>query len=156
MIQALHVIIGGYAKKEQGLSENSDSVFLIYTKLYSIRFFGKGTLFCITGGVILAVAAEVVILKVMNTDPLPNLFQNAKDAVIGEEGTVTTISKSSLEEVFEISELSVNLQHWNAIITMWQNPRKQKVLDWHMWEKKKENSGANTPDLPRLELTCWM
>ncbi len=104
----------------------------------------------------MAVAAEVVILKVMNTDPLSSLFQNAKDAVIGEEGTVTTISKSSLEEVFEISELSVNLQHWNAIITMWQNPRKQKVPDWHMWEKKKENSGANTPDLPRLELTCRM
>lgn len=55
MIQALHVIIGGYAKKKQGLSENSDSVFLIYRKLYSIRFFGKGTLFCITGGVILVV-----------------------------------------------------------------------------------------------------
>ena len=42
----------------------------------------------------------------MNTDPLSSLFQNAKDAVIGEEGIVTTISKSSLEEVFEISELA--------------------------------------------------
>lgn len=51
-------------------------------------------------------AAVVVILKVMNTDPLSSLFQNAKDAVIGEEGIVTTISKSSLEEVFEISELA--------------------------------------------------
>ena len=48
----------------------------------------------------------VVVLKVMNTDPLSSLFQNAKDAVIGEEGIVTTISKSSLEEVFEISELA--------------------------------------------------
>lgn len=69
----------------------------------------------ITGGVILAVAAVVVILKVMNTDPLSGLFQNAKDAVIGEEGTVTTISKSSLEEVFEISELSTVDYDYNAV-----------------------------------------
>ena len=69
----------------------------------------------ITGGVILAVAAVVVILKVMNTDPLSGLFQNAKDAVIGEEGTVTTISKLSLEEVFEISELSTVDYDYNAV-----------------------------------------
>lgn len=69
----------------------------------------------ITGGVILAVAAVIVILKVLSTDPLSGFFKNTKDAMIGEEGKVTTISKSSLEEVLEISELSTVDYAYNAV-----------------------------------------
>ena len=30
------------------------------------------------------------------------------------------------------------LSQIRSIITMWKSPRKQKVPDWHMWEKKKK------------------
>lgn len=69
----------------------------------------------ITGGVILAVAAVVVILKVLNADLLSGVFKNAKDAIVGEKGKVTTISKASLEKVFEISELSTVDYAYNAV-----------------------------------------
>lgn len=42
-------------------------------------------------------------------------LKNTKDAIIGEEGTVTTISKASLEKVFEISELSTVDYSYNAV-----------------------------------------
>lgn len=69
----------------------------------------------ITGGVILAIVAVVVILKVLNTDLSSGFFNNAKNAIVGEEGKVTTISKASLEKVFEISELSTVDYAYNAI-----------------------------------------
>ena len=69
----------------------------------------------ITGGVILAIVIVCVILKILNADPSSVFLKNTKDAIIGEEGTVTTISKASLEKVFEISELSTVDYSYNAV-----------------------------------------
>ena len=69
----------------------------------------------ITGGVILAIVIGCVILKILNADPSSVFLKNTKDAIIGEEGTVTTISKASLEKVFEISELSTVDYSYNAV-----------------------------------------
>lgn len=69
----------------------------------------------ITGGGILAIVIVCVILKILNADPSSVFLKNTKDAIIGEEGTVTTISKASLEKVFEISELSTVDYSYNAV-----------------------------------------
>ncbi|MCD8012900.1 MAG: DUF4230 domain-containing protein [Lachnospiraceae bacterium] len=47
--------------------------------------------------------------------------EDLKDAIVGEEGSVTTITEASLEEVFEISELSTVDFFYNAIARQYED-----------------------------------
>ena len=71
-------------------------------------------------GLLITIGVVVmVMLKIMNIDWTSALLHNTgdriSDAIIGQEGTVTTISKNSLEEVLKISELSTGEYAYNAV-----------------------------------------
>ena len=71
----------------------------------------------ILGLIIVLIGIVVIIAKVLN---LPSsLFEDMNGAVsgtiVGNDGTVTTISEASLEKIFEINELSTVNYAYNAI-----------------------------------------
>lgn len=70
--------------------------------------------------IIVLLAAIILIIVFMNSGH-EGLISKAKNAIIGEEGTVSTISKASLDKVFEISELSTADYTYNAIATAYEN-----------------------------------
>ena len=63
-------------------------------------------------------------------------------------------TKVKMEETQEME--SVILQRWNVIIIMWLSPQKKKDPDWHIWGKRRENSGLSIQELSRLGLKCQM
>lgn len=76
----------------------------------------------LVGLLILIGIVLVIIFKFAFTS---NLFHGAgnmvSDAIVGHEGTVTTISEASLEKVFEISELSTADYTYNAVAYAYEN-----------------------------------
>lgn len=68
--------------------------------------------------VILCIIGVIILFKIFivkNGNSLDALSDNIASAIEGEEGKVSTISKASLEKVFEISELSTAEYTYNAI-----------------------------------------
>jgi predicted nucleic acid-binding Zn ribbon protein len=79
----------------------------------------------LVGLLILIGVVVMVVLKIMKIDWTSALFHSTGDMVSevieGQEGTVTTISETSLEEVFEISELSTADYAYNAVAYAYEN-----------------------------------
>lgn len=73
---------------------------------------------------ILLLFVILIIIILLIPSHREGLLSKAKNAIIGEEGTVNTISKASLEKVFEISELSTADYTYNAIATAYQSDGK--------------------------------
>ena len=73
----------------------------------------------VVGLIVLCVFVVVMVSKFINFNWTSSLFNSTgdmvSDVIVGHEGTVTTISETSLEEVFEISELSTADYAYNAV-----------------------------------------
>lgn len=67
----------------------------------------------------------IIVLKIIRFDWMSALFHGTggivSNAIVGQEGTVTTISETSLEEVFEISELTTADYTYNAVAYAYEN-----------------------------------
>jgi len=70
--------------------------------------------------IVLLLAAIIILISFMGNDR-EGLINKTKNAIIGEDGKVSTISKASLDKVFEISELSTADYTYNAIATAYEN-----------------------------------
>ena len=79
----------------------------------------------LVGLLILIGIVAMVVLKIMKLDWTSALFHSkgdmVSDVVVEREGTVTTISETSLEKVFEISELSTAEYAYNAVAYAYEN-----------------------------------
>lgn len=66
--------------------------------------------------VLCAIAAAVLLISIRNREAITDkLDDSVRNAIEGEESKVTTVSRASLEKVFEISELSTADYTYNAI-----------------------------------------
>lgn len=73
---------------------------------------------------ILGILAVIIIIIIFTGRNREGIIDKAKNAIIGEDGRVTTISRASLDKVFEISELSTADYTYNAIATAYENDNK--------------------------------
>ena len=79
----------------------------------------------VVGLIVLCVFVVVMVSKFIDFNWTSSLFNSTgdmvSDVIVGHEGAVTTISETSLEEVFEISELSTADYAYNAVVHAYEN-----------------------------------
>ncbi len=101
----------GDKEKELELEKERNRNHQLVMKLFALRF-------KLAIGVIVLIIGVLVIWRIyahFNQTSMDELQGAVSDAIIGEEGEVTTITKTSLEKVFEISEFSTADYTYNAI-----------------------------------------
>ncbi len=103
----------GDKEKEKELEREKAKYEALSLKLFFLKF-----KLVIVAIIVVIFSAIVLVWKItenMKGSALEDVENAVMDAIVGEEGEVTTITKTSLEKVFEISEFSTADYTYNAI-----------------------------------------